>query len=190
MNLKEIVIEEIELHHRYVNEGLSALLHTILFVRAPNLVKPEDHQCIELAPLIFAKCGPIDVDESVKRAILNLNQLLTPVGPHLSKATIVLSFFEHRETKGFFGLISNHEKVYFERWRIPIIINELPLTRMNNNNNNNNSNNNNDSREDNEELYLLNHARDQIQNRILTIIQHVNTSIDHVPPSLYEYEIG
>lgn len=182
MNLKEIVIEEIELHHRYVNEGLSALLHTILFVRAPNLVKPEDHQCIELSPLIFAKCGPNDVDESVKRAIFNLNQLLTPVGPHLSKATIVLSFFEHRETKGFFGLISNHEKVYFERWRIPVIINELPLTRMNNDNNN--------LKEDNEELYLLNFARDQIQNRILTIIQDVNTSIDHVPPSLYEYEIG
>ena len=46
MNIKEITLDEIELNSVFVEEGLSALLHTILFVRAPNLVKPEDHNCV------------------------------------------------------------------------------------------------------------------------------------------------
>jgi hypothetical protein len=45
MNIKEITLDEIELHSAFVEEGISALLHTILFVRAPNVVKPEDYVC-------------------------------------------------------------------------------------------------------------------------------------------------
>ena len=45
MNLKEIVLDEVTLHEPLVEEGVSAILHTILFVRAPNFVKPEDHRC-------------------------------------------------------------------------------------------------------------------------------------------------
>jgi hypothetical protein len=46
MNIKEITLDDIELQNDFVDEGVSALLHTILFVRAPNLVKPEDHVCL------------------------------------------------------------------------------------------------------------------------------------------------
>jgi Autophagy-related protein 101 len=66
MNIKEFVLDEIELHAALIDEGVSALLHTILFVRAPNLVKPEDYICKRLAPLSFAKCGPSDVDQTVR----------------------------------------------------------------------------------------------------------------------------
>ena len=66
MNIKELCIEELELQSNFIEEGVSALLHTILFVRAPNLVKPEDHSCRTLAPLTYAKCGPSDVDQTVK----------------------------------------------------------------------------------------------------------------------------
>jgi hypothetical protein len=41
MNLKEITLEELELHSYFYEEGLSCLLHTILFVRAPGPVRPQ-----------------------------------------------------------------------------------------------------------------------------------------------------
>ena len=66
MNIKEITLDEVELNNVFIDEGISALLHTILFVRAPNLVKPEDCHCTRLAPLTYAKCGPYDVDQTVK----------------------------------------------------------------------------------------------------------------------------
>jgi hypothetical protein len=46
MNIKEITLDEVELNSVFVEEGVSALLHTILFVRSPNLVKPEDCHCV------------------------------------------------------------------------------------------------------------------------------------------------
>ena len=128
MNLKEITLDEIELHEALLEEGASALVHTILFLRAPNIVKPMDHVCERLAPLRYAKCGPSDVDEEVTAVVHALRQSLTPVGPYLAKGMILCSFFERRETKGFFGLVSNHENVYFERWLIPVVVDQRSLS--------------------------------------------------------------
>ncbi len=41
MNLKEITLEELELHSYLYEEGIASLLHTILFVRAPGPVRPQ-----------------------------------------------------------------------------------------------------------------------------------------------------
>ena len=128
MNLKEITLDEIELHEALLEEGASALIHTILFLRAPNIVKPMDHVCERLAPLRYAKCGPSDVDDEVTAVVHALRQSLTSVGPYLSKGMIICSFFERRETKGFFGLVSNQENVYFERWLIPVVVDQRSLS--------------------------------------------------------------
>lgn len=90
-------------------------------------MKPEDHVCERLAPIVYAKCGPSDVDATVDEAIHSLKASLTSVGPFLSKGIILISFFEKREVKGFFGLVSSTENIYFERWRIPVLIDERPL---------------------------------------------------------------
>lgn len=83
--------------------------------------------CERLAPIVYAKCGPSDVDATVDEAIHSLKASLTSVGPFLSKGIILISFFEKREVKGFFGLVSSTENIYFERWRIPVLIDERPL---------------------------------------------------------------
>ena len=159
-----------ELHEALMIEGVSAVIHTILFLRAPNLVKPEDHVCELLAPLCYAKCGPLDVDNTVTQAITSLQNSLTSVGPYLSKGMIVLSFFEKREVKGFFGLVSNPEKVYFERWRIPIVVDsrELlhpssPSQRLSGEAQTNAA--------DTERRHLLKFARDVVQKRLLAILE-------------------
>ena len=66
MNIKEITLNEIQLQSSFISEGISALLHTILCLRAPNNVKLQDHVCIKLAPLSYAKCGAEDVDITVR----------------------------------------------------------------------------------------------------------------------------
>ena len=68
MNSKEVALEEIELHRSLLDEGLSALLHSIIFIRAPCGVKPEDTRCKLLEPLVYARCGS-DVNSSVSDGI-------------------------------------------------------------------------------------------------------------------------
>jgi hypothetical protein len=108
-----------------------------------------------------------------------------PVGPGLFRGVIILSFYEKRENKGFFGMLTTQEKVYFERWRFPVLVNENPLdlggergmgvqqqaTR----------------REYRHRVYES--AREQIKQRMLAIFENANSSVDHVPASAYEFEI-
>lgn len=206
MNLKEVSIDELELHNYFIEEGVSSLLHTILFVRAPNFVKPEDYNCKRLSPLTFAKCGPVDVDQTVKVAIDVLLKVQIPVGPNLSKGVILLSFFERRVVKGYFGLTSHEEKVYFERWKIPILANNSsidfnpPLTPSSSGSGKHSSPSSaqtsssqaSASEETNiqfQRLHVTDITRNQVQQRILSILEAANNALDHVPSTLYEYEI-
>jgi len=123
MNIKELCLEEIELNQYFVDEGVSCLLQTILFIRAPNQnVQPEDHQCQRLN-LSYAKCGPSDIDQTVSESLEMLHRFKTPIGPKIQKGIINLTFYEHR-VSALFGWIHSKEKVYFERWKIPVVIDE------------------------------------------------------------------
>ena len=143
-------------------------------------MKPEDHICERLAPIVYAKCGPCDVDNTVDEAIESLKSSLASVGPYLSKGIILISFFEKREIKGFFGLTSTIENIYFERWRIPVLIDERPLLsssknylQNDNNDNYNNENNDNISKEgaEAERKYFVDFALKIVQNRLINILE-------------------
>jgi hypothetical protein len=62
---REVVINEIRIHSQYLDDALSAILHTVLFVRAPNVVKPKDRICQNLSPLIYSTCGTKEVDKII-----------------------------------------------------------------------------------------------------------------------------
>lgn len=166
--------------------------------RAPNLVKPEDHVCQRLAPIVYAKCGPSDVDATVEEAIQSLKASLTSVGPFLSKGIILISFFEKREVKGFFGLVSSTENIYFERWRIPVLIDERQLlspqhvdqydSYLNSTNGHQSNESNCDGRTDyyaqgaaeTERKYLVDFALQVVQKRLVTILEVINTLLSSV----------
>lgn len=177
MNLKEISLPEIELHSSLVEEGLNSLLHTILFVRAPGPVRPIDSHCARLAPLTFAKCGVSDIDVAVHEAIQNFRFSLVKVGPTNSKGIVILSFYEKRAQRGFFGLVNNEEKVYFERWKIPVVVNDDNLEVG-------------DESDVLELQRVYESGRNQIQQRMMTILEAVNSPMEHVPASMYEYEFN
>ena len=164
----------------------SYTLYYFYHFRAPNLVKPEDHVCERLAPIVYAKCGPSDIDATVDEAIESLKSSLQSVGPYLSKGIILISFFEKRDIKGFFGLVNSTENIYFERWRIPVLIDERPLLpaismgNYNNYNNyndiddrNNNYHHNTLSKEaaETEKKYLVDSALQAVQKRVITILE-------------------
>lgn len=78
----------------------------------------------------MSRCGVEDVEETVKTAISDLSDFsLQRVAPNLSRGVITLSFYEKREVKGFFGILNSEEKVYFERWRISVLVNDTLFPR-------------------------------------------------------------
>eukprot|EP01041_Mallomonas_annulata_P004450 gene4450-8864_t len=152
-------LAEMELHSSLVEEGLTCLLHSILFVRAPGPVRPVDSHCSRLAPLTFAKCGVPDIDIAVKDAIESFQLSLHRIGPTNSKGLVVLSFYEKRSNRGFFGLMNNEEKVYFERWKIPVVVNDDILHRCG------------DESDILELQRIYDSGRYQVQQRMMTIIE-------------------
>jgi hypothetical protein len=178
MNLKEVKLEEIELHSSLLDEGLSAILHTILFVRDPSTeVKPVDVACSKLGPLTYAKCGGRKgINDHVKESIKLLTNHLAPVGPNLKKSTLLLEFYDQRETQKLF-IFTTTEKVAFERWHIPVRVDETTLNKTD------------IERQNIEKAHFMQFAREQIERTILSIIEQ-SSSIDHIPPtSLYQYDI-
>lgn len=63
---REIMLNEIHIHAQYIDEALAAILHTILFLRAPSVNQATDHSCQLLLPLIYTKCGSSECDKSIK----------------------------------------------------------------------------------------------------------------------------
>lgn len=159
-------------------------------------MRPADVHCKKIAPLTYAKCGNDHVENSVLDAITQFKKSLVPVGPGLSRGVVILSFFEKRENKGFFGMLTTQEKVYFERWRIPIIVNENPIECANNGaggtggavaSSGDTIQQHESNREYRHRVYET--AREEIKQRMLFIFENANSSVDHVPSSAYEFEI-
>jgi hypothetical protein len=100
-----------------------------------------------------------DVEETVTKSISDLGKSMSHVGPNLTRGLLTLSFYDKRETKGFFGILNSEEKVYFERWRIPILVNDNQFPRDN------------DPASEMNRLRLIETAREQIKMLMLTIFE-------------------
>ncbi|GMI37114.1 hypothetical protein TeGR_g13466 [Tetraparma gracilis] len=126
MNTLTHTLPESELPLFLARESLSLLLHSLLFLRAPGPVLPSSVACPNLA-LSYSKIGRVeDVDRQVAGAIDSFLGALTPIGPELSKGVLSLSFFERRVSKAFLGLVSTEERVVWEAWSLPLLVNSTP----------------------------------------------------------------
>ena len=177
MNCQEAHLPELELSTCQVREALQCLLHTILFVRAPGPVTPYDCDC-ENFNLTYSKIGKIeDVDRQVDESIEKFMLSLKPIGPELSRGDISLSFFERRVTKQLFGLVSNEERIIWEVWNIPVLVNSTPRPV------------NDDTASVIERQRIQDTAETIIRDAILKIFANASAGIDHVPPVMYEFQI-
>lgn len=128
------------------------------------------------------------MENSVTEAISQFKKSLVQVGPGLSRGVVVLSFFEKRENKGFFGMLTTQEKVYFERWRFPILVNENPMESSGGGGTGSHSHQSASNREYRHRVYET--AREEIKQRMLCIFENANSSVDHVPATAYEFEFA
>ncbi|EWM26011.1 Autophagy-related protein 1010 family protein [Nannochloropsis gaditana] len=140
MNHKEHVLGELELRPLHTKEALQCLLHSIIFLRAPNIVRPREVHCrhlrlsypkVERPTSSSSSSSPFSVariDEVVDSALDACLRNLTPAGPNLSRGHLVLTFYERRQTLSFFRLIQNEERVVFEEWIIPFLVDSMGST--------------------------------------------------------------
>lgn len=123
MNAQRHVLPEVEVSIENVGDATRAILHSILLCRALGEVTPRAGACKNYSSLSYAKCS--DVDSEVEKLVerIKRSQERKPIGPDLSKADIVVSFFEKREKSGLLGLVSTEERFYWEHWLLPLIVN-------------------------------------------------------------------
>ena len=107
-----------------------------------------------------------------------LHKAKAAVGPNLSKGVILLTFYEKRENKALFGLLRSEEKVCFERWKIPVIIDEREFPRSSQSSMLPNSisdqilrGTESETMNELDRNYTTNRARYEVQQRILSILE-------------------
>lgn len=154
MNCKEHHLPELELATGQVREALQAILHTILFIRSPGPVAPQDVHCEgfdmtytriandssqsstaialgsggipSVSSSVMSENNNYFLDKKVDDSIENFLKSLIQIGPELLSGCLTLSFFERRASKQLFGLVSHEEKVIWEQWIMHIVVNNTP----------------------------------------------------------------
>ena len=126
MNAQRYVLPEVEVSIENVGDAVRAMLHSILLCRALGEITPRAGMCKNYPTLGYAKCGDVDVE--VERLVERVKKESErkPVGPDLSRADILVSFYERREKSGLLGLVSTEERVYWEHWFVPVVVNTRP----------------------------------------------------------------
>lgn len=198
MNCKEHHLPELELATGQAREALQAILYTILFIRSPGPVTPRDVECEgfnltypriandKLSALQGGSGGgtvphsslEYDVDKKVDSAITTFLTTLSQIGPELLSGGLTLSFFERRATRQLFGLVSNEEKVIWEQWHLRVVVNNTPRPMSD------------DSAAVMERQRIQDTAEGMLRSVLEKIFVVAGTSIDHVPPVMYEFEIN
>lgn len=153
---REHVLEELPCSAEDVGDAVTAVLHTILFTRAPGPVRPSEATCQAFPGVSYSLCAVGDVSRKVDLAVKVFEEsvvqgaavLGAPIGgggsgymtgSHLhyqqqqpyggsdagasragGSGCLVVTFFERKVKKALFGLMSNEEKVVFEKWILPV----------------------------------------------------------------------
>ena len=128
MSQKELRLHELEFVGTIeAREGLSCILHTVLFCRAPGPFRPQTVYA-EHFDLAYCRVGCSSVTRTVECAVDSLlaRESLVSAGPDLLRGDFVLSFFERRHSKTLFGLVSNEEKITWEQWTTPFLVSIRP----------------------------------------------------------------
>lgn len=153
---REHVLDELPCGAEDVGDAVTAILHTILFTRAPGPVRPSEATCQSFPNVSYSLCAVGDVSRKVDLAVKVFEESVVQGaavlgGPSVSSGylsgshynyqqqqqqpyggseggasrasgsgCLVVTFFERKVKKALFGLMSNEEKVVFEKWILPV----------------------------------------------------------------------
>ena len=177
MNYPTHSLPELEVSSYLLPESLQIILHTLLFIRAPGPVRPSTIHCTNLS-LSYTRISNVpDLDSQISSLLTSVQTKLQPVGPELTKATISVSFYDLRSTSSLFGLVSGTEKVYWEKWSLPLLVNLTPRATSV------------DAPSRCERERVREAAEIGVGNVCRCIRDVVGNDIEHVPPIMYHFQM-
>jgi len=164
---KRNVLEEIEVYQSQVREALQCILHTIFFFRVQKTVQPIEAKCDTL-DIWYSKCANRkSLDDKIDTKIKEFEANMTEAGPELMKGQLLVSFYELQEQ----NLSMLRTKIYFEQWAINILKDCTPVATGE------------DASSDMERSRQKQVVEKSLERIMLDVIQTVNQSSKHIPPS-------
>ncbi len=127
-----------------VGDFLAAVLHTIVFHRAMGVVRPKEvclraitertashpsspQESSDVFGVSWNTIGEPGVDTSIQTAIRRFSRAaLASVGPDLARGEVTLRLYSKQAAPGFLGMAGTVEKVFWEAWTIPVLVNSQP----------------------------------------------------------------
>ena len=105
MNCKEHNLPELELATGQVREALQCILHTILFIRSPGPVTPQDTE-LEFFQFNYTKiANETKIEKRVDDAIESFLRSLSQIGPELLSVSWVFRSENGRNIQDFINLL-------------------------------------------------------------------------------------
>ncbi|KAG2810187.1 hypothetical protein PC116_g20372 [Phytophthora cactorum] len=172
---KEHRLDEIPVAAEDVGDAVTCLLHTILFTRAPGDVSRKvDHavRSFEEAAVLGGSSYVMGASSGMMPGYgqPSIKSLGTSNVRGANSGYIAVTFFERKVKKALFGLMSNEEKMVFEKWILPVTVTSSPAA----------------SQEERE--LCAGETEAALQNALLHILTAVQ-SIEHIPVAMYDFEI-
>jgi hypothetical protein len=163
-------LPEIEVSSSNLRHALNIILHSICLCRALGPIAPRPVFLADSKYKIgFSKCSSQEVDDAIDFMIKRFSQEPKRyVGPDLEQGELMISFYRLIKNTSLFGLTTVEERVYWERWIIPLVICKKTVD---------------DQIEET-----------AVKDMILHIVTLVNEKSDHLPPpptrtAIYPFEI-
>lgn len=186
LNVEEIVCPELTLAMCHVKEAMRALLHTLVVCRSIGGHRPiEPHGvCSDVFDLTYMKTDEQELEQEVEQSVRQFSEMFEINHGRSGRAQLVLKFYTTKSRKQSIWniLIGSDEKIVFEQWRLPVIV--QPLKRYK-------------EPADNlrEEAILQASVAQQVQSALHFVIGRTNAKVDHLPPppqsqASYKFEIS
>ncbi|KAK9285151.1 hypothetical protein L1049_024336 [Liquidambar formosana] len=124
MNCEVCQLKELEVEHFEIREVLRCILHSIVFHRALNLVRPKDVD-LDLFEITYVQCGDVELEKKIDEKI---DQFIAWVEKHPNKKSqICLSFYELKNKQATW-FTQKIERLYWEQWYINLNVMQQPKT--------------------------------------------------------------
>lgn len=187
LNVEEFVCPELRLAMCHVKEAMRTVLHSLVVCRSIGGHRPIDPKATvsEVFDLTFFRTDEPGFDEEIEEAARQFTELFeVSAACRCGKAQLVLSFFTTKTRKQTLWnlLVGSDEKVVFEQWRFPVVVQQLrryPNTADN----------------ISEEASLQAAAALQVQQVLHFVVNRASVKVDHLPPppqtqASYKFEVS
>uniref|UniRef100_A0A7S2I962 Autophagy-related protein 101 n=1 Tax=Alexandrium andersonii TaxID=327968 RepID=A0A7S2I962_9DINO len=185
LNVEEFSCPELRLAMCHVKEAVRIILHTVLVCRSIGGHRPIEPRAVlsELFDLTYMKTDEVDFEQELEQTARQFSEVFENSLARSGRAQLVLSFYTTKSRKQSIWniIVGSDEKIVFEQWRVPVVV--QPLRRHTN-------------PADNlrEEANLQASASQQVQQALHFVIGRANAKVEHLPPppqtqAAYKFEV-